>query len=57
MELIQLLIEEELQNNADYIFCLDVDSQFHGRWGSESLGGLVAVVHPGQTKSSLHLLW
>lgn len=47
MELIQLLIEEEL-HHTDYIFCLDVDSKFHGRWGSESLGGLVAVIHPGQ---------
>uniref|UniRef100_A0A671VA43 Uncharacterized protein n=1 Tax=Sparus aurata TaxID=8175 RepID=A0A671VA43_SPAAU len=45
MELIQLLIEEEL-HHTDYIFCLDVDSKFHGRWGSESLGGLVAVIHP-----------
>ncbi|KAI3359083.1 hypothetical protein L3Q82_002582 [Scortum barcoo] len=48
MKLIQTLIEEELQNHSDYIFCLDVDSQFHGRWGTESLGGLVAVIHPGQ---------
>ncbi|XP_044037275.1 globoside alpha-1,3-N-acetylgalactosaminyltransferase 1-like isoform X1 [Siniperca chuatsi] len=47
MELIQTLIEEKLRNHADYIFCLDVDSQFHGRWGTESLGGLVAVIHPG----------
>lgn len=48
MELIQLLIEEKLRDHVDYIFCLDVDSRFHGRWGTESLGGLVAVVHPGQ---------
>ncbi|XP_034722268.1 globoside alpha-1,3-N-acetylgalactosaminyltransferase 1-like, partial [Etheostoma cragini] len=47
MELIQKLIEEELRNSSDYIFCLDVDSRFHGRWGVESLGGLVAVIHPG----------
>ncbi|XP_042361257.1 globoside alpha-1,3-N-acetylgalactosaminyltransferase 1-like isoform X2 [Plectropomus leopardus] len=47
MELIQTLIEEELRNHSDYIFCLDVDSKFHGRWGTESLGGLVAVIHPG----------
>lgn len=48
MELIQTLIEEKLQNHMDYIFCLDVDSKFHGRWGTESLGALVAVIHPGQ---------
>ncbi|XP_063328696.1 globoside alpha-1,3-N-acetylgalactosaminyltransferase 1-like isoform X2 [Pelmatolapia mariae] len=47
MEIIQNLIEEKLQNRANYIFCLDVDSKFHGRWGAESLGGLVAVIHPG----------
>lgn len=47
MELIQTLIEEELRKHSDYIFCLDVDSKFHGRWGTESLGGLVAVIHPG----------
>ncbi|KAF3700662.1 Globoside alpha-1,3-N-acetylgalactosaminyltransferase 1 [Channa argus] len=47
MELIQTLIKEKLQDHVDYIFCLDVDSKFHGRWGTESLGGLVAVVHPG----------
>ncbi|XP_041812836.1 globoside alpha-1,3-N-acetylgalactosaminyltransferase 1-like [Chelmon rostratus] len=47
MELIQTLIEETLHSQTDYIFCLDVDSQFHGRWGTESLGGLVAVIHPG----------
>ncbi|KAL3054437.1 hypothetical protein OYC64_006719 [Pagothenia borchgrevinki] len=46
MELIQTLIEE-LRNHKDYIFCLDVDSRFHGRWGTESLGGLVGVIHPG----------
>ncbi|KAM9351765.1 globoside alpha-1,3-N-acetylgalactosaminyltransferase 1-like isoform 2-T2 [Symphorus nematophorus] len=49
MEIIQNLIEEKLQVH-DYIFCLDVDSKFHGRWGTESLGGLVAVVHPGYFK-------
>ncbi|XP_023148306.2 globoside alpha-1,3-N-acetylgalactosaminyltransferase 1-like isoform X1 [Amphiprion ocellaris] len=47
MELIQTLIEKKLRNHTDYIFCLDVDSKFHGRWGTESLGGLVAVIHPG----------
>lgn len=48
MELVRALIEEKLRHHVDYIFCLDVDSKFHGRWGTESLGGLVAVIHPGQ---------
>ncbi|XP_036004048.1 globoside alpha-1,3-N-acetylgalactosaminyltransferase 1 isoform X1 [Fundulus heteroclitus] len=47
MEMIQKLIEEKLKGDVDYIFCLDVDSKFHGRWGTESLGELVAVIHPG----------
>lgn len=47
MELIQKLIEEQLIDGVNYIFCLDVDSKFHGRWGTESLGGLVSVIHPG----------
>nr|XP_046271866.1 globoside alpha-1,3-N-acetylgalactosaminyltransferase 1-like isoform X3 [Scatophagus argus] len=47
MEIIQVLIEEELRNHVDYIFCLDVDCQFHGQWGTESLGNLLTVIHPG----------
>ncbi|KAI5089619.1 globoside alpha-1,3-N-acetylgalactosaminyltransferase 1, like 3 isoform X2, partial [Silurus meridionalis] len=45
MEMIEKLIEEELLNNADYIFSLDVDSKFYGHWGAESLGDLVGVLH------------
>uniref|UniRef100_A0A672H1G2 Globoside alpha-1,3-N-acetylgalactosaminyltransferase 1, like 2 n=1 Tax=Salarias fasciatus TaxID=181472 RepID=A0A672H1G2_SALFA len=51
MEMIQRLIEETLLPGTDFIFCLDVDSKFHGRWGAESLGSLVAVVHPGYYKT------
>ncbi|XP_027898910.1 globoside alpha-1,3-N-acetylgalactosaminyltransferase 1 isoform X2 [Xiphophorus couchianus] len=50
MEIIQTLIEETLNKDVDYIFCLDVDSKFHSRWGTESLGELVAVIHPGYYK-------
>ncbi|KAG1959198.1 globoside alpha-1,3-N-acetylgalactosaminyltransferase 1-like isoform X2 [Pimephales promelas] len=46
MEIIEKLIRNELTNEADYIFCLDVDSKFYGRWGVESLGRLVSVIHP-----------
>ncbi|XP_060924558.1 globoside alpha-1,3-N-acetylgalactosaminyltransferase 1-like [Limanda limanda] len=51
MLLVLTLIEEELRDYADFIFCLDVDSEFHGRWGTESLGDLVGVLHPGYYKS------
>ena len=46
MKYIQDLIETELQGHADYIFCFDVDDKFHGRWGTETLGKLVAALHP-----------
>ncbi|KAM8723648.1 globoside alpha-1,3-N-acetylgalactosaminyltransferase 1-like [Acanthopagrus schlegelii] len=51
MEIVQKLIEDELVDQTDYIFCLDVDSLFHARWGTESLGDLVAVIHPGYFKA------
>ena len=46
MKYIQALIESELLGHADYIFCLDVDDKFHAHWGTETLGQLVAVLHP-----------
>uniref|UniRef100_A0AAV2KKP4 Uncharacterized protein n=1 Tax=Knipowitschia caucasica TaxID=637954 RepID=A0AAV2KKP4_KNICA len=46
MDLIHSLLLD-LQSSTNYVFCLDVDSKFHGRWSSESLGDLVSVVHPG----------
>ncbi|KAK7164333.1 hypothetical protein R3I94_002898 [Phoxinus phoxinus] len=46
MEIIEKLIKNELANEADYIFCLDVDAKFYGRWGAESLDRLVGVIHP-----------
>lgn len=46
MEKLEKLIENELANKADYIFCLDIDTKFYGRWGAETLGRLVGVIHP-----------
>lgn len=46
MEMINLLLRQ-IQNQTHFIFCLDVDSEFRGRWSTESLGETVAVVHPG----------
>ncbi|XP_073680109.1 globoside alpha-1,3-N-acetylgalactosaminyltransferase 1-like [Garra rufa] len=46
MEKLEKLIENELANDADFIFCLDVDTKFYARWGAESLGHLVGVIHP-----------
>lgn len=46
MEMVHSLLLE-IQSFTHFVFCLDVDSKFHGRWSSESLGDTVAVVHPG----------
>uniref|UniRef100_A0A673NJH2 Globoside alpha-1,3-N-acetylgalactosaminyltransferase 1, like 4 n=1 Tax=Sinocyclocheilus rhinocerous TaxID=307959 RepID=A0A673NJH2_9TELE len=46
MEKLEKLIENELASEADYIFCLDIDTKFYGHWGVESLGRLVGVIHP-----------
>ncbi|XP_046894702.1 globoside alpha-1,3-N-acetylgalactosaminyltransferase 1-like isoform X1 [Hypomesus transpacificus] len=46
MEMIQLLIENTIRGQADYIFCLDVDSKFYAHFGVEALGRLVATIHP-----------
>ncbi|RXN29591.1 globoside alpha-1,3-N-acetylgalactosaminyltransferase 1-like isoform X1 [Labeo rohita] len=46
MERLEKLIESQLINEANYVFSLDVDTKFYGRWGAESLGRLVAAIHP-----------
>ncbi|KAL0992708.1 hypothetical protein UPYG_G00097210 [Umbra pygmaea] len=51
MEFIQKAIESNIGKEADYIFCLDVDSKFKDRWGAETLDRLVAVIHPGYYES------
>ncbi|XP_076879348.1 globoside alpha-1,3-N-acetylgalactosaminyltransferase 1-like [Brachyhypopomus gauderio] len=45
MERIENFIETQLINQADYIFCLDVDTKFYGHWGVETLSSLVAAIH------------
>ncbi|XP_065107598.1 histo-blood group ABO system transferase-like [Paramisgurnus dabryanus] len=46
MGMIAKLTENELATEADYIFCLDVDTKFYGHWSVEALGSLVGVIHP-----------
>lgn len=46
MEMIHFLLQR-IQDQTDFVFCLDVDSKFRGHWGAESLEDTVAVVHPG----------
>ncbi|XP_076843759.1 globoside alpha-1,3-N-acetylgalactosaminyltransferase 1-like isoform X2 [Brachyhypopomus gauderio] len=47
MEKLEELIESRLANEVDYIFSLDVDTKFYDHWGAETLGEIVAVIHPG----------
>ncbi|XP_076879365.1 globoside alpha-1,3-N-acetylgalactosaminyltransferase 1-like [Brachyhypopomus gauderio] len=52
MEIIENLIETQLINQSDYMFCLDVDTKFYGHWGAETLSRLVAAVHFGFFRAS-----
>ncbi|XP_016340631.1 globoside alpha-1,3-N-acetylgalactosaminyltransferase 1-like [Sinocyclocheilus anshuiensis] len=51
MERLEKLIERQLVNEADYVFSLDVDTKFYGRWGAETLGRLVGAIHPWYYKT------
>ncbi|XP_041844409.1 globoside alpha-1,3-N-acetylgalactosaminyltransferase 1-like isoform X2 [Melanotaenia boesemani] len=45
-------IEKQIRNEADYLFMMDIDSVFHGRFGAESLSQLTAVLHRGYYKTT-----
>ncbi|XP_031179438.1 N-acetyllactosaminide alpha-1,3-galactosyltransferase-like isoform X2 [Sander lucioperca] len=45
MKTISDTIESEIRHHCNYVFCLDVDQEFKGRFGSEALGDSVALVH------------
>ncbi|XP_023556310.1 globoside alpha-1,3-N-acetylgalactosaminyltransferase 1 isoform X2 [Octodon degus] len=47
METISRHIAKRAHQEVDYLFCLDVDMVFHNPWGPETLGDLVAAIHPG----------
>ncbi|XP_069901766.1 globoside alpha-1,3-N-acetylgalactosaminyltransferase 1 isoform X3 [Globicephala melas] len=47
MQSISQHIAERAHREVDYLFCLDVDMVFRNLWGPETLGGLVAAIHPG----------
>nr|XP_056716146.1 globoside alpha-1,3-N-acetylgalactosaminyltransferase 1 [Euleptes europaea] len=50
MEAINLHISETIHREANYLFCLDIDMVFHNSWGTETLGEMVAAIHPGYYK-------
>ncbi|XP_054475200.1 N-acetyllactosaminide alpha-1,3-galactosyltransferase-like [Anoplopoma fimbria] len=45
MKTISHAIKSEIRHHCNYVFCFDVDQEFKGRFGSEALGGSVAVLH------------
>ncbi|KAM5260005.1 globoside alpha-1,3-N-acetylgalactosaminyltransferase 1 isoform 2-T3 [Hipposideros larvatus] len=47
METISQHIAERAHREVDYLFCLSVDMVFRNAWGPETLGDLVAAIHPG----------
>ncbi|XP_007101548.2 globoside alpha-1,3-N-acetylgalactosaminyltransferase 1 isoform X1 [Physeter macrocephalus] len=47
METISQHIAERAHREIDYLFCLNVDMVFRNPWGPETLGDLVAAIHPG----------
>uniref|UniRef100_A0A2K5EEW9 N-acetyllactosaminide alpha-1,3-galactosyltransferase n=1 Tax=Aotus nancymaae TaxID=37293 RepID=A0A2K5EEW9_AOTNA len=47
METISQHIAKRAHREVDYLFCLDVDMVFRNPWGPETLGDLVAAIHPG----------
>ncbi|XP_040142483.1 globoside alpha-1,3-N-acetylgalactosaminyltransferase 1 isoform X6 [Ictidomys tridecemlineatus] len=52
METISLHIAKRAHREVDYLFCLDVDMVFRNLWGPETLGELVAAIHPGYFTAS-----
>ncbi|XP_073170650.1 globoside alpha-1,3-N-acetylgalactosaminyltransferase 1 isoform X2 [Lepidochelys kempii] len=47
MEAINRHIAEVSHQEVNYLFCLDIDMVFHNPWGAETLGEMVAAIHPG----------
>ncbi|XP_004423674.1 PREDICTED: globoside alpha-1,3-N-acetylgalactosaminyltransferase 1 isoform X1 [Ceratotherium simum simum] len=46
METISQHIAERAHREVDYLFCVNVDMVFRNPWGPETLGDLVAAIHP-----------
>ncbi|XP_030233412.1 globoside alpha-1,3-N-acetylgalactosaminyltransferase 1 isoform X1 [Gadus morhua] len=50
MKYATIAIDQQIRNQSDYIFMMDIDSLFHGRVGAESLSRMSAVLHRGYYK-------
>ncbi|XP_048204707.1 globoside alpha-1,3-N-acetylgalactosaminyltransferase 1 [Perognathus longimembris pacificus] len=47
METISKHVAQRAHREVDYLFCLSVDMTFQNPWGPETLGDMVAAIHPG----------
>lgn len=47
MRIISQYTTSEIRHHSKYVFCVDVDQEFKGRFGSEALGDSVAQLHCG----------
>ncbi|KAG7235999.1 hypothetical protein INR49_001397 [Caranx melampygus] len=47
-----ITIDKQIRGEADYLFMMDIDSVFHGRFGAETLSPLSAVLHRGYYKNT-----
>ncbi|XP_034733953.1 alpha-1,3-galactosyltransferase 2-like [Etheostoma cragini] len=54
MKTISDTIESDIRHHCNYVFCLDVDQEFKGRFGSEALGDSVAQMHAWYYKAQKH---
>lgn len=45
MKTISDTIQSDIRHHSNYVFCFDVDQEFRGRFGSEALGDIVALLH------------
>ncbi|PWA17214.1 hypothetical protein CCH79_00010511 [Gambusia affinis] len=47
-----ITIEKKILKEADYLFMMDIDSEFRSRFGAEALSRLSAVLHRGYYKAT-----
>ncbi|XP_012685518.2 globoside alpha-1,3-N-acetylgalactosaminyltransferase 1 [Clupea harengus] len=54
MDLLASTIDNQVQQEVDYVFCADVDQEFASQVGTEILGTLVATLDPQHTSMPIY---